>query len=63
MINDELAPWNPDPAAEARVKNVLPAPRFCPHCEDEVGIITMKFMAQPLVTGRGYSFAGRVTLA
>lgn len=38
MSDLEFTPWNPDPKSVARVKNPLPAPKFCPHCEDEVGI-------------------------
>lgn len=38
MSDQEITPWNPDLKAVERVKNPLPAPQFCPICEDHVDV-------------------------
>lgn len=38
----KYTPWNPAPWALKRVKNAIPAPTSCPHCQGDVEIVNNK---------------------
>lgn len=38
-MNAPFTPWNPDPRAVAKVRDVLPLPKTCPCCSAEVQIV------------------------